>query len=179
LRIWRDSSIGRIGGYNNNVLQWYAGTDGKLAAGGGNTILDADGVNLIADTTATETSHVNSKAITFERSTGELVGRVTSYYLSGSDTYGLHAYSISPTDEISIATFGAFQAGVAYSPGAAGAPRIIATADAMGAGDKLSLYGQDINFVTTDGVQTGTFTPDKFMVFQIEGVDYKFPCRLV
>ena len=35
LRIWRDSNIGRIGGYNNNTLQWYAGTDGYLYAGGG------------------------------------------------------------------------------------------------------------------------------------------------
>ena len=35
LRIWRDTNVGRIGGYNNNVLQWYAGTNGYLYAGGG------------------------------------------------------------------------------------------------------------------------------------------------
>lgn len=35
LRMWRDSGIGRIGGYANNTLQWYAGTDGRLYAGGG------------------------------------------------------------------------------------------------------------------------------------------------
>ena len=35
LRIWRDGSVGRIGGYNANTLQWYAGTDGYLYAGGG------------------------------------------------------------------------------------------------------------------------------------------------
>ena len=35
LRIWRDSSIGRIGGYASNTLQWYAGTDGRFYAAGG------------------------------------------------------------------------------------------------------------------------------------------------
>ena len=35
LRIWRDTNVGRIGGYNSNTLQWYAGTDGYLYAGGG------------------------------------------------------------------------------------------------------------------------------------------------
>lgn len=46
LRIWRDSSIGRIAGYNNNVQQWYANTDGKLYAGGGTFMADADGIHL-------------------------------------------------------------------------------------------------------------------------------------
>ena len=49
LRIWRDSGIGRIAGYNNNILQWYAATDGKLYAGGGNVQLHADGVDLQQD----------------------------------------------------------------------------------------------------------------------------------
>jgi len=35
LRIWRDSGVGRIAGYASNTPQWYAGTDGKLYAGGG------------------------------------------------------------------------------------------------------------------------------------------------
>ena len=35
LRIWRDGSVGRIGGYNNNTLQWYGGTDGYLYGGAG------------------------------------------------------------------------------------------------------------------------------------------------
>jgi len=46
LRIWRDSSVGRIAGYNNNVQQWYANTDGKLYAGGGTFMADADGIHL-------------------------------------------------------------------------------------------------------------------------------------
>jgi len=46
LRIWRDSGVGRIAGYASNTPQWYAGTDGKLYAGGGNVLLDSDGIAL-------------------------------------------------------------------------------------------------------------------------------------
>ncbi len=59
LRIWRDSSIGRIGGYNANTLQWYAGTDGKLYSGGGNVVIGASGIALspnYEDTTIAFTS---------------------------------------------------------------------------------------------------------------------------
>ena len=46
LRIWRDGDIGRIGGYNANVLQWSASTDGVLYAGAGNVGLSYNGVML-------------------------------------------------------------------------------------------------------------------------------------
>lgn len=49
LRIWRDTNVGRIGGYNNDVLQWYADTDGLLYAGSGNVQLGVDGINLQQD----------------------------------------------------------------------------------------------------------------------------------
>lgn len=47
-RIWNDSGIGRLAGYNNNVIQWEGAVDGKLKAGGGNVVLDADGIKLTA-----------------------------------------------------------------------------------------------------------------------------------
>jgi hypothetical protein len=50
LKIWRDGNIGRIGGFNGGTLQWYADTDGKMYAGGGNVLLDASGVTVAADT---------------------------------------------------------------------------------------------------------------------------------
>jgi hypothetical protein len=50
LRIWRESGIGRIGGYNANVLQWYAGTDGKMYAGGGKVSLGSEGIRVQAAT---------------------------------------------------------------------------------------------------------------------------------
>lgn len=34
LKIWHDSGIGRIAGYNSGNIQWYADTDGYLKAGG-------------------------------------------------------------------------------------------------------------------------------------------------
>ena len=46
LRVWNDGGIGRIGGYNNNVMQWYAGTDGHLYAGGGVVDLGRSGLRI-------------------------------------------------------------------------------------------------------------------------------------
>lgn len=49
LKIWRDSGIGRIAGYNSGTLQWYAGTDGKLYAVAGKFVADAEAVKLSSD----------------------------------------------------------------------------------------------------------------------------------
>jgi hypothetical protein len=45
-RMWVESSIGRFAGYNNNVLQFYSGTDGKLYAGGGSVFMDSTGLYI-------------------------------------------------------------------------------------------------------------------------------------
>lgn len=44
--IWNDSGVMNIGGLNNNVKQWWGGSDGKLYAGGGDVILDDDGITI-------------------------------------------------------------------------------------------------------------------------------------
>jgi hypothetical protein len=49
LKIWNDAGIGRIGGYNAGVVQWYANTDGKLYMGGGKVIGDTDGLTFNLD----------------------------------------------------------------------------------------------------------------------------------
>jgi len=46
LKIWNDSGIGRIGGYNASALQWYGSTDGKFYFGGGDGRIDANGITL-------------------------------------------------------------------------------------------------------------------------------------
>ena len=46
LRIWRDSNVGRIGGYASNVLQWYGDTAGNLVAGTGYVTLNASGIDV-------------------------------------------------------------------------------------------------------------------------------------
>lgn len=48
LKIWNDSGYGRIGGYNGGTVQWYAATDGKLYAGAGDVLLDANGITIKA-----------------------------------------------------------------------------------------------------------------------------------
>lgn len=45
-RLWNDSGVGRIGGYSSGTLQWYAGSDGKLYAGGGSVLINADGISI-------------------------------------------------------------------------------------------------------------------------------------
>jgi hypothetical protein len=46
LRIWRDTNVGRIGGYASNVLQWYGDTTGNLVAGTGYVTLNASGIDV-------------------------------------------------------------------------------------------------------------------------------------
>ena len=59
LRIWRDGDVGRIGGYNANALQWYAGTDGKFYAGGGNVAVSASGIAIAPNYDSTSLTFTN------------------------------------------------------------------------------------------------------------------------
>jgi lipoprotein signal peptidase len=56
LKIWNESDIGRIAGYNAGTAQWYAGTDGKLYAGGGNVTLDNSGIRVEAASSTWDTT---------------------------------------------------------------------------------------------------------------------------
>ena len=80
LKIWNDSGVGRIGGYDTGVLQWYANSDGTLKAGGGDVTLDSDGISLV--------SWLSSR--------GSL-GSVNGYRFSATSTTfcGLYAYTNS------------------------------------------------------------------------------------
>lgn len=51
LKIWNTSGFGRIGGYETGVLQWYAGTDGKLYAGSGSVVIDDSGITVLSSGT--------------------------------------------------------------------------------------------------------------------------------
>ena len=170
LKIWRDSGIGRIGGYNSGTAQWYADTNGRLLAGGGNVILDADGISLINQTS--DTAFNETSSLTVVRSNGTLVGRVTGYYLSGGDDYGFFAMGESPDDEKVEATFGARRAGIVYAGFAPGWPRVVAESDS--GVETLHLIANDINLFTDSGYQAGTFSQTGYVVLQIEGVPYKF-----
>jgi len=45
-RLWQTSSVGQIGGYKNNVLQWYSNSNGELVAGAGGVTLNANGLSF-------------------------------------------------------------------------------------------------------------------------------------
>ena len=54
LKLANSSGVGTITGYNTGVAQWYGSTDGKLYVGGGNTVLDANGVGIVLPTLASD-----------------------------------------------------------------------------------------------------------------------------
>lgn len=65
LRVWRESGVGRIGGYNTDVLQWYADTDGVLKAGAGTTVLSKWGLDIAAYTGSNPNPEENIRSIGF------------------------------------------------------------------------------------------------------------------
>ncbi len=121
LKIWRDSSIGRIAGYNSGTLQWYAGTDGKLYAGAGAVVLDADGITLPNHTAQTyegiKSLKFKSGATTFARHwlyTSALVDR--SQYIieaispNGSQKVSLTLYAGNGSAEETMESSSLFRA---------------------------------------------------------------------
>jgi hypothetical protein len=66
LKIWNDAGIGRIGGYNAGVVQWYANTDGKLYAAAGGLVIDTKGISLeiagLADADVNSQNYIRFKS---------------------------------------------------------------------------------------------------------------------
>ena len=103
LKIWHDTGIGRIAGYNTHVLQWYAGTDGKLYAGAGAVILDADGITLTQGSAA-----INS--LKFRSGANTLGYMATSVDGSGHTTVANYA-QVSDNSKTAINYLGALATG--------------------------------------------------------------------
>ena len=70
LKLWNDTGVGRIGGYNTGTLQWYGSTDGKLYFGAGEGVLSADGIRVEANN---DYDNLNSYAFT---ASGAVIGAV-------------------------------------------------------------------------------------------------------
>lgn len=85
LKIWNDSGIGRIAGYNSGTIQWYANTDGKLYAGGGNVVIDENGVTFPTGTTGSPITRLRYGSSTTE------IGRVYAYAEGGG---GVHQINV-------------------------------------------------------------------------------------
>ncbi|MCE7982547.1 MAG: hypothetical protein DYG89_15255 [Caldilinea sp. CFX5] len=142
--------VGQWGGADQVVLD----TAGRITAGG--STLDAAGLTMLTDTTDVHSSQLNARAVSFARGGMAPFGRMTSFYLAATATYGVDIYGRSPASEKVFARFGAEQASALYGGGAAGAPRVVAYSDAAGAGDFLRLYAN-----TEIGLyRSGSATPD-------------------
>jgi len=84
LKIWNDTGLGRIAGYNAGVLQWYANTDGKLYAGAGAVSLSDSGIRIDSTSSRFGKSSIEwwkSGVMKMSIGTGTDLGTVTSTYI--------------------------------------------------------------------------------------------------
>ena len=89
LKIYNSGGYGKISGYNAGSEQWYAGTDGKLYAGGGSVKIDINGVSLLdGDATASYYKFVNVS--------GETLSRLSGYSLSGGTPHNYGNFQVMP-----------------------------------------------------------------------------------
>jgi hypothetical protein len=91
-RMWVEGEVGVIGGYDNDVLQWYSDTDGKLYAGGGNIIIDEAGLKVIGD------------FLSIRYTAGTPLGSIYAYSSSQLNIESSGTILISPTGELRVAT---------------------------------------------------------------------------
>jgi len=113
-------------GTDGTTVQWYArASTGKLYAGAGNAVLDANGMTLTNDTSNSYLTQTEKNAVTFNRSGVGTIGRLTSYYLSGTTTYGLDSYAMSPNSEAVIYRARAIAQANVYGGTAPGVPTLL------------------------------------------------------
>jgi hypothetical protein len=158
LRIWRDSDVGRIGGYNNNVLQWYANTDGRLYAGGGGTMIDnrgihvsnnntSEGYKLYASTPMTDDTHRAARLWTLS---GEVNPQV--YMWVGRHT------------------------GFGDASNSTGFYEMLVAAGANFVGIKLDGSAGEIAITKPTGYVAGATTQTGYVTIRVNGTNYKFLC---
>lgn len=88
LRMWHDTSVGRIGGYKTSVLQWYSDTNGNLVAGAGGITLNASGLIMNSGAGALDTT----RSLNFSGANSS--GGVLGSQLAGTEsTLFLNAYA--------------------------------------------------------------------------------------
>lgn len=93
LKIWNDSGVGRIGGYNSGTAQWYASTDGKLYAGAGSVTLDANGIVISA----------NDAGLMVWKNAGNSIGQFVSGRSSTINSLHLNAVNTTSLGSVRIA----------------------------------------------------------------------------
>ena len=99
LKIWNDSGVGRIGGFNTSDLQWTADTNGRFYAGYMSSSTTAnkyalrlarDGVRLVAEASGSYSISTSASAIRWiYNATGDVDGAI-----GGTDTYSaIYSYN--------------------------------------------------------------------------------------
>ena len=91
LRVWQSGNVGLIGGYNNNLLQWYADTDGSLHAGAGVLAIGLAGIQI-----AVPASWTNVNGYQFVLSPYTLSAGLFAQYISGDDRMYTRQQTLSP-----------------------------------------------------------------------------------
>ena len=91
--IWNDSGVMNVGGWKSGVKQWWGGSDGKLKAGGGDVILDENG---IAIRSVWGDEYVNSDSIKFQD-----IGN-TEFVMA--KMWAFKSFGLSPTNRLWIET---------------------------------------------------------------------------
>lgn len=92
LKLWNDSGVGRLAGYDGGVLQAGFNSSGQITAGGGNLILDANGLSLRADHADPE----SNRSIVFRNSAGiEFASLSASAETGGDNTLDLYCEALS------------------------------------------------------------------------------------
>ena len=81
-----------------------------------------------------------------DRSGVGTIGRLTSYYLSGTTAYGLDAYAMSPNSELVTTRLRAIAQANVYGGTAPGAPTVLLTS---GASDYAKIYAAIIQLFST------------------------------
>lgn len=106
LRVWRDTNVGRIGGYNNNTLQWYAATDGRLYAGAGNVVLDATGLRIKMDDT--QANGWNELKFVSKINANDYVNLYAYHVMNQGPSVSLFAYSSNAAEygTVTISAYG-------------------------------------------------------------------------
>lgn len=94
LKIWNPTGGatdgGKIAGYNGGAIQWYANTDGKLYAGGGDVWLDTNGLAMLNSISSAPTTN----AIRWVNSGGDTLFKESTYLSAGVGHF--HLAQMSP-----------------------------------------------------------------------------------
>lgn len=86
--IWNESDIMNIGGWNNNVKQWWGGSDGKFYADEGNITLDEHGMTVMSS--GVDNVRISQNGVYFYNPTTDLYQNSSIAFISTSDPMHLN-----------------------------------------------------------------------------------------